>query len=242
MCCTCFLDLFCDIKFVKKIFVRWISCKNEVLCHLASRTLGILFSHSYLTADQFLDLAELLLGVHDEKNNVFGNMEVSYRPNRPGVFFGDVSDSSSSPIDSDYESTPEPDMSSSDESDLLDNSDNKPNKELMLNASSLGSASRASSYNNGENEDKNKGKESSATPIADSVTATTPKDSKDDDGDISMNGNDIKDNIVPPPKNTTKTNGNGSSKPPALNLIKEEEIHQFCIDIFFVFVFLSLHC
>eukprot|EP01083_Nonionella_stella_P209940 760534_1 len=25
------LDLFCDIKFVKKIFVRWISCKNEVL-------------------------------------------------------------------------------------------------------------------------------------------------------------------------------------------------------------------
>jgi len=116
------LDLFCDIKFVRDIFVRWISCKNEILCHVASRTLGILFSHSYLSADQFLDLAELLLGVHEEENAIFGKVHVTERATRSGLFFGDVSDSSSSsPIDSDDEigSSPEPADDSASESDHL---------------------------------------------------------------------------------------------------------------------------
>ena len=114
-----YLDLFCDIKFVRDIFIRWISCNNEVLCHVASRTLSILFSHCYLTPDQFLDLAELVLGVHEEKNAIFGNVEVTMRASRAAVLDGVDSDSSSSVFDSDYDQTPEPAESHSDSEALM---------------------------------------------------------------------------------------------------------------------------
>ena len=94
------IALFCDISFVKSIFVRWISCDNEVLCHVAARTLAILFSHEYLTMDQMSDLSELLLGVH-ETETPFATVPVTYRASRPGaLLYGNMPDSSSDDSDS----------------------------------------------------------------------------------------------------------------------------------------------
>ena len=80
---------------MKDIFVRWISCDNEVLNHVTSQTLAILFSHEYLTPDEFLDLAELLLGVH-EGFGAFSNVGVTQRKSRNvGIIFGSINESSS---------------------------------------------------------------------------------------------------------------------------------------------------
>ncbi|ETO26225.1 hypothetical protein RFI_10910, partial [Reticulomyxa filosa] len=79
-------ELFCDIKFVKNIFVRWLSSSSEVLSHVTSRTLAVLFSHAYLNNDQILDLAELLLGVHEKENNYpMENVALMNRVSRSGV-------------------------------------------------------------------------------------------------------------------------------------------------------------
>ncbi|ETO31565.1 hypothetical protein RFI_05554, partial [Reticulomyxa filosa] len=77
--------LFCDIKFVKNIFVRWLSSPSEVLSHVTSRTLAVLFSHAYLTSDQILDLAELLLGVHESETKY--PVRVLDRASRSGVLY-----------------------------------------------------------------------------------------------------------------------------------------------------------
>jgi len=83
------LELFCDIKFVKNIFVRWISSSSEILSHVTSRTLAVLFSHAYLNSDQMLDLAELLLGVHErEVNYPMENVGLMNRASRSGVLYG----------------------------------------------------------------------------------------------------------------------------------------------------------
>ena len=73
----------------------------------------------------------------EDNNHIFGNVEVTYRASRPGMFYGDCSSDSSSFVDSDYDS-PEPQESES-SSDLIGaGHDEEESLNIVVNDDKLG--------------------------------------------------------------------------------------------------------